>query len=220
MCKVRKRKGIQNIAGVILAILLMITAVGCGQENREANTGGMDSQQPVKEQDIVQEETNEPEEQDEPEKQDEPDTYQELLEGDMAPDFTADLADGSTFTLSEQSGKVVLLNFWATWCGPCVGEMPAFEKLWKEYGDEVAVLAVNCLEDEETVRQFVAENGYTFPIAFDVEGVVNMKYPTDGIPYTVVIGKDGTVQDIYVGAADADTQYQEYKRAIDSALGK
>lgn len=216
MCKVRKWKGIKNIAGVILAMLLMITAVGCGQENRETNTGGMDNRQPVNgsEQDAVQDETNEPE------KQDEPVSYQELQEGDTAPDFTADLADGSTFTLSEQSGKVVLLNFWATWCGPCVGEMPAFEKLYKEYGDEVAVLAVNCLEDEETVRQFIAETGYTFPIAFDVEGVVNMKYPTDGIPYTLVIGKDGTVQKIYVGAADADTQYQEYKSAIDSALGK
>lgn len=216
MCKVGKRKGIKNIAGVILVMLLMITVAGCGRENREANTGGMNSQQPVneQEQDTAQEETNEPE------KQDEPDTYQELLEGDTAPDFTADLADGSTFTLSEQSGKVVLLNFWATWCGPCVEEMPAFEKLQKEYGDEVAVLAVNCLEDEETVRQFVAENGYTFPIAFDVEGVVSMKYPTDGIPYTLVIGKDGTVQNIYLGAVDADTQYQEYKSAIDSALGK
>lgn len=216
MCKVGKRKGIKNIAGVILVMLLMITVAGCGRENREANTGGMNSQQPVneQEQDTAQEETNEPE------KQDAPDTYQELLEGDTAPDFTADLVDGSTFTLSEQSGKVVLLNFWATWCGPCVGEMPAFEKLQKEYGDEVAVLAVNCLEDEETVRQFITENGYTFPIAFDVEGVVNMKYPTDGIPYTLVIGKDGTVQNIYLGAADADTQYQEYKSAIDSALGK
>ncbi len=216
MSKVRKWKGIKNIAGVILAMLLMISAVGCGQENRETNTGGMDNRQPVNEseQDAVQDETNEPE------KQDEPVSYQELQEGDTAPDFTADLADGSTFTLSEQSGKVVLLNFWATWCGPCVGEMPAFEKLYKEYGDEVAVLAVNCLEDEETVRQFIAETGYTFPIAFDVEGVVNMKYPTDGIPYTLVIGKDGTVQKIYVGAADADTQYQEYKNAIDSALGK
>lgn len=216
MCKVRKRTGKRKIAGLILVMMIMIMVTGCGEDNREPNSVGMDSQQPVNEseQDAVQEGTNESE------KQDEPDAYQELLEGDTAPDFTAGLADGSTFTLSEQSGKVVLLNFWATWCGPCVGEMPAFEKLYKEYGNEVSILAVNCLEDEETVRQFISENGYTFPIAFDVEGVVNMKYPTDGIPYTLVIGKDGTVQDIYVGAADADTQYQEYKGAIDSALGK
>lgn len=216
MCKARKGRGIKNIAGVILAMLLMITVSGCGAENREANPGEADNQQTVNEseQDAVQEETNETEEQDDSA------SYQELQEGDTAPDFTADLADGSTFTLSEQRGKVVLLNFWATWCGPCVEEMPAFEKLHKEYGEEVAVLAVNSLEDEETVRQFVAETGYTFPIAFDVEGTVNMKYPTDGIPYTLVIGKDGTVQNIFVGATDADTQYQEYKSAIDSALGK
>lgn len=216
MCKARKGRGIKNIAGVILAMLLMITVSGCGAENREANSGEADNRQTVneKEQDAVQEETNEPD------NQNDSASYQELQEGDTAPDFTADLADGSTFTLSEQSGKVVLLNFWATWCGPCVEEMPAFEKLYKEYGEEVAVLAVNSLEDEETVRQFVAETGYTFPIAFDVEGAVNMKYPTDGIPYTLVIGKDGTVQNIFVGATDADTQYQEYKSAIDSALGK
>lgn len=191
----RKMAGIILVMVVLIMMVVMIMMVGYDGDNGVVNSG-------VKE------------------NQNESASYQELLEGDAAPDFTANLADGSTFTLSEQSGKVVLLNFWATWCGPCVGEMPAFEKLYKEYGNEVSILAVNCLEDEETVRQFISENGYTFPIAFDVEGVVNMKYPTDGIPYTLVIGKDGTVQDIYVGAADADTQYQEYKGAIDSALGK
>ncbi len=145
-------------------------------------------------------------------------SYQELTVGDSAPDFTAETVSGNSFTLSEHSGKVVLLNFWATWCGPCVGEMPAFEKLYGEYGEEVAILAVNSMEDTISVAQFVADKGYTFPIAFDAEGAVSMKYPTDGIPYTLVIGKDGTVKNIYLGAKDAESQYLEYKSAIDKAL--
>lgn len=145
-------------------------------------------------------------------------SYQELIVGDSAPDFIAETVSGNSFTLSEHSGKVVLLNFWATWCGPCVGEMPAFEKLYEEYGEEVAILAVNSMEDTISVAQFVADNGYTFPIAFDAEGAVSMKYPTDGIPYTLVIGRDGTVKNIYLGARDAETQYKEYKSAIDKAL--
>lgn len=148
----------------------------------------------------------------------EPLYYDELTIGDTAPDFTATLADGSTFTLSEHSGSVILLNFWATWCGPCVEEMPAFEQLDSEYGDEVTILAVNCMEDQSTVDRFISANGYTFPIAYDVSGDISMKYPTAGIPYTVVIGTDGIIRNIYVGAYSADVQYQEYKAAIENAL--
>lgn len=138
--------------------------------------------------------------------------------GDQAPDFTAEVNDGSMFTLTEQKDKVILLNFWATWCGPCVEEMPAFEKIYQEYGDQVAILAVNSMEDKGTVDQFIKEKGYTFPIAYDEKGEIGMKYPTDGIPYTLLIGKDGTVKKIYIGAKGADQQYEEYKSAIDSEL--
>lgn len=145
-------------------------------------------------------------------------SFHELTEGEMAPEFTAFLADGSTFTLSEQKGKVVLLNFWATWCGPCVGEMPAFEKLHGEYGDSVSVLAVNCMEDAGTVDSFISDNGYTFPIAYDEKGDILTKYPSDGIPYTLVIDGNGVIKNIYMGAVDAEQQYEEYKSAIDAVL--
>ena len=148
------------------------------------------------------------------------DTFQELSEEDLAPDFTAKTVDGKTFALSEQKGKVVLLNFWATWCGPCVGEMPAFEKLYSEYGEKIAILAVDCSEDENTVKQFVSDNGYTFPIAYDTDGAISTKYPTQGIPYTLVIGKDGKVKKTFLGADDADAQYQEYKKAIDGVVNE
>ena len=141
-----------------------------------------------------------------------------IAEGDAYRDFTATLTDGSEFTLSDHEGKVILLNFWATWCGPCVGEMPAFEKLQETYGEDLVLLAVNGGEDEETVKAFLEENGYTFPVALDPDYAVSDLYPTDGIPYTVIIGTDGKVAATQVGAYDADTMYAHYSELVDSAL--
>ena len=144
--------------------------------------------------------------------------YGELSEGDKAPDFTAELVDGSRFVLSENSGKVILINLWATWCGPCVEEMPAFEKLNGEYGDDVKILCVNCVEPKEMVDDFVKDNGYTFPVAYDENGEINDRYPTQGIPYTLIIGKDGVIRNIYLGSYGMEQQYQAYKGSIDAAL--
>ena len=137
-----------------------------------------------------------------------------LEEGDVAPDFTVELVSGDKVKLSEFDDKVVLLNFWATWCGPCVGEMPAFERLKSDGNDDVQILCINCREDKRTVESFVDSEGYTFDIGYDVNGSIGNYYPTDGIPYTLVINK-GYISSIYVGAGDADYQYQEYKNAID-----
>ena len=142
-----------------------------------------------------------------------------LQEGDIAPDFTATLTNGSTFTLSDHSDECVLINFWATWCGPCVGEMPAFQKLNDDDIDGLSIICIDYKEDKKTVDSFVKENGYTFNIAYDLKGEISAKYPTNGIPYTLVVNK-GKIENIYVGAADADTQYKEYKSAIDACLGE
>ena len=136
-----------------------------------------------------------------------------LAEGDIAPDFSVELVDGSTFRLSDYDDKTVIINFWATWCGPCVGEMPAFEMLKKDENDDLGIICVNCMEDQNTVDQFVKENGYTFPIGYDVEGRVLSYYPTQGIPYTLIV-KKGIISKIFVGAQDAEYQYTEYKNAI------
>ncbi len=139
--------------------------------------------------------------------------------GASAPDFTATLTDGSTFTLSDQQGKAVLLNFWATWCGPCVAELPAFTRLVDTYGDQLALLAVNSGEDEKNVTDFLAKNGYTFPVALDTDFAVGSLYPTDGIPYTVIIDPNGVITSIQLGASDADSMYDHYCAEIDKALG-
>ena len=141
----------------------------------------------------------------------------DLKEGDEAPSFTAKLVDGSEFKMSEHKDEIVLLNFFATWCGPCMMEMPAFEKLKNDNYSNLAILCVDCMEDKETVDAFVKDEGYTFPIAYDEDGAIEAYYPTDGIPYTLVI-KNGVIEKIYVGAVDAETQYKEYKEAIDACM--
>lgn len=137
-----------------------------------------------------------------------------LQKGNKAPDFTAELLDGTTLTLSDYKGKPVIINFWATWCGPCVKEMPAFERLKEDFGDEIGIIAVNSGDDTETVKDFAEENGYTFPIALDEDFSISMLYPTNGIPYTVILDAEGNVTHISTGALDADTMYEKYKEAL------
>ena len=148
--------------------------------------------------------------------------YKELSEGDRAPWFSAELADGGTFEMADLQGKVILINFWATWCGPCVGEMPAFQSLYKDYADnpDVAIVAVDVEEKKKTVDYFAETNHYTFPIAYDEDGKIGMQYPTSGIPYTVIVGKDGYIRTIHLGARDAEAQYIIYKNDIEAALSE
>lgn len=145
-------------------------------------------------------------------------TYGILAQGDPMRDFTAELVGGDSFTLSDHKGKVILLNFWATWCGPCVGEMPAFTRLTEQYGEDLVLLAVNSGENKKVVTQFLLDNGYTFPVALDTDYAVSSVYPSDGIPYTVIFDIDGTVAHIQVGAGDAETMYTYYSQLINELL--
>lgn len=220
-----KTKNKKLMLYIVLLFLLICTLTACGRSKESADEQEKSDTRIETDTQTDTDSQTESSFQTDTDNQSEPDaqtseeaapSYHILSEGDAAPDFTADLADGTTFTLSEQQGKVILLNFWATWCGPCVREMPAFEKMHGEYEEDVVILAVNCMEDTEIVDAFLKENGYTFPIAYDTDGSINMRYPTQGIPYTLVIDAEGIIQNIYVGAADAETQYQEYKGAIDA----
>lgn len=138
--------------------------------------------------------------------------------GDDYRDFTAVLADGGSFTLSAHEGSVILINFWATWCGPCVREMPAFPMLIEKYGEDLTLLAVNVGETEESVQGFLEKNGYEFPVALDTEDEICNLYPSDGIPYTVLIGRDGKIASIHLGADTADAMYAVYCEEIDGLL--
>ncbi len=130
-------------------------------------------------------------------------------------DFDMTLLDGTEVSFEEYRGRKVLLNFWATWCDPCVGEMPAFQKLTEEYPEELVILAVNCSEDQDTVEKFIQNNSYTFPIVLDTDGAIQGLFGgITSLPATVIIDEEGYVVTASTGAADADTMYEVYKEAL------
>ena len=146
----------------------------------------------------------------------------EASEQNYDPDITFTTTDRDTNTYDESifaEHDLTMINMFEPWCGPCVGEMPAFERLNNERLEGLQIICVNCMEDKATVDKFVKDNGYTFNIGYDENGAIEAYYPTDGIPYTLVINK-GEITKIYVGAYDADKQYEEYKDAIEECFGK
>ncbi|MCU1237947.1 MAG: Redoxin domain protein, partial [Candidatus Solibacter sp.] len=105
--------------------------------------------------------------------------------------FTLTSLDGKTYTLDGLRGKIVLLNFWATWCPPCRKEMPDMEKLYRTYEKKgLTVIAVSD-EDRETVANFMAKNNYTFPIALDPGRKVNLAFSVEGIPKSFIFDREG-----------------------------
>ena len=129
----------------------------------------------------------------------------EAQESAPAPDFTVYNADGSTVALSEKQGKPVFINFWATWCPPCRSELADINKAYETYGDRIEFMMVDLTdgyngEDQPTVEAFVAENGYTFPVYFDLDSSAAMAYGVRSIPTTVLVAADGTLLHTQMGA--------------------
>ena len=121
--------------------------------------------------------------------------------GKLAPDFTLNDLDGQEVSLSGLRGKPVLLNFWATWCGPCRIEMPFLQKVYEKWtGKELVLLAVNLQEDPAKVREFVESAGYSFPVLLAAGNEVPLSYNVRGIPATFFIDVDGVIRDIKIGA--------------------
>lgn len=118
--------------------------------------------------------------------------------GAQAPDFMRRRLDGVPLTLSQQRGKVVLLNFWATWCAPCEAEMPLLQDLHEDYPDLV-LWAMNLGEDNRTVAQWIADRGLTFPILLDETQRLEYIYALRGRPSTVIINTDGRIVTIIDG---------------------
>ncbi|HEY7648420.1 MAG TPA: TlpA disulfide reductase family protein [Methylomirabilota bacterium] len=117
-----------------------------------------------------------------------------------AQDFTVPLLQGSSFRLADHRGKVVLINFWATWCPPCLEEMPALERLWHQQRDRGFVLiAVSLDADRGVVKPFVAEHRLTFPIGLDAKLEVANLYGIRALPATFVVDRQGQVAALALG---------------------
>ena len=141
-------------------------------------------------------------------------------QGSEAPDFTVYDLEGNARKLSDFRGKPVLLNFWASWCGPCQMEMPDFQKYYESHGDKVNFVIVNLTDgQQETVESasaFIAEKGYTFPVYYDTDIDAAAKYGVSAVPVSYFIDAEGYFVAWAQGALSADMLQQ----GMDLLLGE
>lgn len=129
-----------------------------------------------------------------------------------APDFTVTDENGREVMLSDQIGKPVVLNFWASWCPPCKQEMPDFEEMYQTYGTNVAFMMVNLTDGyrETTViaADFIAEQGFTFPVYYDTYSEAAMTYQVSSIPATYFIDAEGNITAHAIGMLNKESLLQ------------
>ncbi len=150
--------------------------------------------------------------------------FEDMLQSHPSVDFTLKSLDGKDYMLSDFKGKVVLLNFWATWCPPCQAEMPEFQKLYERFGADgpavILTVAGATLEGDdpdkakETVSDFISKNQFTFPVLFDADGQVWDTYMQEGIPANYIIDGEGNVRLLVSGAFRNEAQLYAALEAV------
>ena len=142
-------------------------------------------------------------------------TNAEIAEG-HAPDFTLKSRGGENLKLSEYRGDVVMINFWASWCGPCRQEMPLLEELYKKYSDlGFTLLAVNVEEDSSKADGLLREIPVTFPVLFDNTNKVTKLYNVVAMPSTVIVDRDGNIRYIHKGYLPGyEDEYQKQVKEL------
>ena len=124
----------------------------------------------------------------------------EAREGSLAPDYLLKTLDGGEIRFSDLRGKAVIVNLWATWCGPCRKEMPQFVAAYDRYREEgLEIIAVNVQESPSVIQPFVDDFGMDFPVALDKRGAVSDKYRILGLPMTYFIDRQGVIRDVFQG---------------------
>ncbi len=128
----------------------------------------------------------------------------------IAPDFKLESLDGTTVKLSELRDKNVIVNFWATWCGYCVMEMPDLQKLQEAHKDDLLVLAINVVESKDVVQSFIEENGLDINVVLDEDMNVASTYGIRSFPTTISINKKGEAIQGYTGMLTYEQMEQLY----------
>ena len=196
----------KNKTFILLAVLLVILIGGAGFfYNKLSSAYKTDTLTETSQ--AAENETESEETEDSQTSSEETDSGENAAE--TAPDFTMTNASGEEVKLSDFFGKPVVLNFWASWCGPCKSEMPHFEDAYQKYGEDINFVIVNLTdgarETVENASDFIEEQGYTFPLYFDTNTDGAMTYGTYSITVTYFIGADGVPVAQANGALDAAT---------------
>jgi peroxiredoxin len=133
-----------------------------------------------------------------------------------APDFSLDARGATKLSLSQYRGQVVMLNFWATWCGPCRQEMPLLEAMYKRYKSMgFTLIGVNVEPDSKSAEEFLAKLPVSFPVAFDTESKVSKLYNVQGMPNSVIIDRKGRTRVLHRGYHPGDeNEYLDQIRAL------
>jgi peroxiredoxin len=136
--------------------------------------------------------------------------------GQAAPDFTLKSTSGKNLRLRELRGEVVLINFWATWCGPCRQEMPLLNKLYTQYRPAgFVLLGVNIDDDPAAARDMAGKLGVGFPVLFDADKRVSRQYDVDMMPATLLVDRSGTIRYVHRGyRPGAEATYQDQIREL------
>ena len=147
-----------------------------------------------------------------------------ILENNVVmPDFTCktnhefkqDEKENEKYSFNlKKSNKHVFINFWATWCGPCVRELKYLQELYEEYKDKIDFVFINCGSSENELTNFAKSNNYTFPIGFDEDDYISNMFSVRSIPMTVIVNKDKVIKNIIIGAVSKN----EYKNNIEEVL--
>lgn len=135
-----------------------------------------------------------------------------------APDFTVVDYNGKQTKLSDKKGKPVVVNFWASWCGPCKSEFPAFEDAYNKYGNDVEFMMINLTDGyQETIssaKSFIDEQNYTFPVYYDTTMSASNAYGVFSIPKTLFIDKNGNIVQSRTGTISQDTLEQNIESLL------
>ena len=143
--------------------------------------------------------------------------------GDLAPDFVLPKLDGSVHKLSNHRGKPVLVNLWATWCPPCIAEMPLLDAIVRDYAPRgLVVLGIAGDDDASRVREFVTQRSPAFEVLLDPGGTVGTQYGITGYPETFLVDRDGKLTAKFIGPlpSDAGSLAPDVTQAIEAVLAK